>query len=166
MFLHGFQPYSLWPHCMSFLLSCVCACVHVHASGHPEAIFQPSFITYNIVCQNDGAHKTSRRNTCCTIQPSQFTDSVSIGMAWSHSPLYMLGNINKCWSFLNLSIAKMVIRNSFGHVCGDRVLRNNQLNGTLDIGTSYSNELKLIDLQKNSISEVNDRGGGYNVTLM
>jgi len=33
------------------------------------------------------------------------------------------------------------------------VLKNNQLNGTLDIGTSISNQLDLLDLQLNLIEE-------------
>ena len=36
---------------------------------------------------------------------------------------------------------------------GDRVLGDNQLNGALDMGTSYSSHLKLIDLQNNLISD-------------
>lgn len=35
----------------------------------------------------------------------------------------------------------------------DRVLKNNNLSGTLDIGTSYSNNLQLIDLRQNFITE-------------
>lgn len=34
-----------------------------------------------------------------------------------------------------------------------RVLKNNQLNGTLDIGTSISDQLDLLDLQINYIEE-------------
>ncbi|KAK1379281.1 hypothetical protein POM88_026025 [Heracleum sosnowskyi] len=37
------------------------------------------------------------------------------------------------------------------------ILRHNQLNGTLDLGTSYSSYLKLVDLQSNSISEIKQR---------
>ncbi|XP_024171436.1 leucine-rich repeat receptor protein kinase HPCA1 isoform X2 [Rosa chinensis] len=44
------------------------------------------------------------------------------------------------------------------------VLRNNQLNGTLDIGTT-SSQLQLIDLQKNLIKEY-EENGGYHGTLI
>ncbi|KAH7520884.1 hypothetical protein FEM48_Zijuj08G0193000 [Ziziphus jujuba var. spinosa] len=44
------------------------------------------------------------------------------------------------------------------------VLKNNQVNGTLDIGTTYSNHLQLIDLQYNSITEY--KKGLYNDTLI
>ncbi|XP_059652127.1 leucine-rich repeat receptor protein kinase HPCA1-like [Cornus florida] len=37
------------------------------------------------------------------------------------------------------------------------ILRNNQLNGTLDIGSSHSNQLQLIDLQYNLITEFTRR---------
>jgi hypothetical protein len=50
--------------------------------------------------------------------------------------------------------------------CGDRTLRNNKLNGTLDIGTSYSSNLQLVDLQNNSITGKVDTAGGYNKNLM
>ncbi|KAJ0010482.1 hypothetical protein Pint_34014 [Pistacia integerrima] len=43
------------------------------------------------------------------------------------------------------------------------VLKNNQLNGTLDIGSSYGSELQFIDLQNNSIDFV--EATGYNKTL-
>ncbi|KAL8116922.1 hypothetical protein AgCh_023197 [Apium graveolens] len=42
------------------------------------------------------------------------------------------------------------------------ILRHNQLNGTLDLGTSYSSNLKLVDLQSNSISEIKQRPGHDN----
>ena len=50
--------------------------------------------------------------------------------------------------------------------CGDRVLRNNQLDGTLDVGTAYSNQLQLIDLQNNSIEGFTTRAKGYDKKLM
>ena len=50
--------------------------------------------------------------------------------------------------------------------CGDRLLKNNQLNGSLDIGTTYSTQLQLIDLQNNSISNYTEIAGGYNNELM
>ncbi|KAK7850234.1 putative leucine-rich repeat receptor-like protein kinase [Quercus suber] len=46
------------------------------------------------------------------------------------------------------------------------LLKNNQLNGSLDIGTTYSNQLRLIDLQNNSISAFTEIAGGYNQTLI
>ena len=49
---------------------------------------------------------------------------------------------------------------------GDRVLWNNQLNGTLDVDTTYSNQLQLIDLQKNSIESFTIRAKGYDKKLM
>jgi hypothetical protein len=53
---------------------------------------------------------------------------------------------------------------SFGRAFCDRVLRNNQLNGTLNIGTEDDSQLKLIDLQNNLITDVG--GGEFNGTLM
>jgi len=50
--------------------------------------------------------------------------------------------------------------------CGDRTLRNNNLSGTLDVGTSYSRKLQLVDLQNNSITGKVDSAGGYNKNLM
>ncbi|KAK7844579.1 hypothetical protein CFP56_010719 [Quercus suber] len=49
---------------------------------------------------------------------------------------------------------------------GDRVLRNNWLNGTLDVGTAYSNQLQLIDLQNNSIENFTGSGIRYNKKLI
>nr|POE48273.1 putative leucine-rich repeat receptor-like protein kinase [Quercus suber] len=51
-------------------------------------------------------------------------------------------------------------------ISGDRVLRNNWLNGTLDVGTAYSNQLQLIDLQNNSIENFTGSGIRYNKKLM
>ncbi|KAJ4766781.1 Leucine-rich repeat protein kinase family protein [Rhynchospora pubera] len=45
-------------------------------------------------------------------------------------------------------------------------LRNNHFNGTLDIGTDYSNQLQLIDLTNNDISAFTQIGGGYNKQLI
>ncbi|KAL7002110.1 hypothetical protein U1Q18_003263, partial [Sarracenia purpurea var. burkii] len=45
------------------------------------------------------------------------------------------------------------------------VLSNNRFNGTLDVGTSYSNQLTLVDLQNNSISRF-PHGTGSNVDLI
>ncbi|KAM5585360.1 leucine-rich repeat receptor protein kinase HPCA1-like [Rosa sericea] len=45
------------------------------------------------------------------------------------------------------------------------VLRNNNLNGFLDIETNYGNQLQLIDLEKNSITNLTQRGGS-NYTLI
>ena len=50
--------------------------------------------------------------------------------------------------------------------CNDRVLKNNHLDGTLDIGTAYSNHLRLIDLRTNSITEYEKRIGEYSNKLM
>ena len=49
--------------------------------------------------------------------------------------------------------------------CNNRVLKKNQLNGPLDIGTTHSNRLKLIDLQSNLISRLEEKEA-YNATLM
>ncbi|CAH2042861.1 unnamed protein product [Thlaspi arvense] len=45
------------------------------------------------------------------------------------------------------------------------ILRNNQLNGYLDVGPSYSNQLKCIDMQNNSIDGFMERGG-FHVKLI
>ncbi|KAJ4751365.1 Leucine-rich repeat protein kinase family protein [Rhynchospora pubera] len=45
-------------------------------------------------------------------------------------------------------------------------LRDNRLNGTLDIGTDYSNQLQLIDLTNNDISGITTISDGYNRTLI
>ena len=49
--------------------------------------------------------------------------------------------------------------------CCNRVLKKNQLNGSLVIGTTHSKQLKLIDLQYNVISQL-DVKEEYNVTMM
>ncbi|XVE89309.1 hypothetical protein DITRI_Ditri19aG0192100 [Diplodiscus trichospermus] len=41
------------------------------------------------------------------------------------------------------------------------VLKGNQLNGTLDIGSEFSNQLKIVDLQSNRISDFDNRTGAY-----
>ncbi|KAL1831870.1 hypothetical protein ACET3Z_001521 [Daucus carota] len=46
------------------------------------------------------------------------------------------------------------------------ILRHNQLNGTLDLGSSYSSNLKLVDLQSNSIAEVKPKSGHDNIVLV
>nr|XP_023895098.1 probable leucine-rich repeat receptor-like protein kinase At5g49770 [Quercus suber] len=43
---------------------------------------------------------------------------------------------------------------------------NNWLNGTLDVGTAYSNQLQLIDLQNNSIENFTGSGIRYNKKLI
>ena len=48
--------------------------------------------------------------------------------------------------------------------CRNRVLKKNQLNGSLVIGTTHSNQLKLIDLQFNFISYLEEKEA-YNGTL-
>ena len=50
------------------------------------------------------------------------------------------------------------------HCYGNNVLKKNQLNGSLVIGTTHSNQLKLIDLQLNSISDLEGKEA-YNGTL-
>jgi len=47
-----------------------------------------------------------------------------------------------------------------------RVLKNNQLNGTLDIGTAISNQLELLDLQTNFIEEFNPKIDVSKVDIM
>ncbi|XP_017978797.1 PREDICTED: probable leucine-rich repeat receptor-like protein kinase At5g49770 isoform X1 [Theobroma cacao] len=46
------------------------------------------------------------------------------------------------------------------------VLKGNRLNGTLEIGPSFSNQLKTIDLQYNSITGFNDRGRTYKFDII
>ncbi|KAK2993636.1 hypothetical protein RJ640_019276 [Escallonia rubra] len=46
------------------------------------------------------------------------------------------------------------------------VLRNNQLNGTLDIGPSHSNQLQLVDLQNNRITDFTQRAGYDNELIL
>ncbi|XP_059461837.1 leucine-rich repeat receptor protein kinase HPCA1-like [Corylus avellana] len=45
-------------------------------------------------------------------------------------------------------------------------LSNNHLNGTLNIGTTYSNLLQSIDLQNNSITNFDPITGGNNITIL
>ena len=49
--------------------------------------------------------------------------------------------------------------------CTDRRLRDNKFNGTLNIGTEFSRQLELVDLQNNDI-ELYTAGGGYQNNLM
>lgn len=48
----------------------------------------------------------------------------------------------------------------------DRVLRNNKINGLLDLETISSNHLQLIDMEKNFITDLKPSAGGSNYTLM
>ncbi|XWS18045.1 hypothetical protein CRYUN_Cryun32bG0008500 [Craigia yunnanensis] len=45
-------------------------------------------------------------------------------------------------------------------------LKGNQLNGTLDIGPGISNQLQIIDLQNNLISDFNNSAGTYNFDII
>ncbi|PQM34328.1 putative leucine-rich repeat receptor-like protein kinase [Prunus yedoensis var. nudiflora] len=46
------------------------------------------------------------------------------------------------------------------------VLRNNKINGLLDLETISSNHLQLIDMEKNFITDLKPSAGGYNYTLI
>ncbi|KAL5555459.1 hypothetical protein UlMin_037695 [Ulmus minor] len=46
------------------------------------------------------------------------------------------------------------------------ILRNNDLNGMLDMGTSYSNQLRLVDLQQNYITKFEGSNEVNNVVIM
>ncbi|KAK6263918.1 hypothetical protein SCA6_019352 [Theobroma cacao] len=46
------------------------------------------------------------------------------------------------------------------------VLKGNQLNGTLDIGQSFSNQLQIIDLQNNLITDFNNSVRPYNFDII
>lgn len=50
--------------------------------------------------------------------------------------------------------------------CDHRNLKHNELNGTLDLGTAYSSQLRLIDLQSNKIDNVEPSGGVSKVKTM
>lgn len=47
-----------------------------------------------------------------------------------------------------------------------RVLKDNLMNGTLDIGTAISNQLGLLDLQNNFIEEFNPQVDVSKVEIM
>ncbi|KAJ1400389.1 Serine-threonine/tyrosine-protein kinase, catalytic domain [Sesbania bispinosa] len=46
------------------------------------------------------------------------------------------------------------------------VLKHNKINGTLDVGSSYSNQLRLIDLETNSIDEFKQKDGVSNIKII
>ena len=48
----------------------------------------------------------------------------------------------------------------------DRLLKNNQLSGYLNISTTNGTQLQLIDLQNNLISSYTYTAEGYNKELM
>lgn len=48
----------------------------------------------------------------------------------------------------------------------DRKLRDNRLNGTLNIGSNYNSGLQLIDLQNNSIGLFTEKAGGYSIQIV
>lgn len=48
----------------------------------------------------------------------------------------------------------------------DRKLRDNRLNGTLNIGSSYGRGLQLVDLQNNSIERFTQKAGGYGIQIV
>lgn len=75
---------------------------------------------------------------------------------------WVLRNPDKCVISLYFSIAEPTHISSYHEnydhklialPCGDRKLRNNQITGTLEFGSAYRSHLRLVDLQKNYISE-------------
>ena len=48
----------------------------------------------------------------------------------------------------------------------DRKLKNNKLNGTLEIPTNHNNRLRLIDLEKNFITMFENSDDENNVQIM
>lgn len=48
----------------------------------------------------------------------------------------------------------------------DRVLKHNELNGSFNIGPSFSNQLQIINLQGNSITSFNNTGGHISFDIM
>ncbi|RVW44303.1 putative leucine-rich repeat receptor-like protein kinase [Vitis vinifera] len=76
--------------------------------------------------------------------------------------LFSLPQYRLCKYQLNLDIAEPTHISSYHEnydhklialPCGDRKLRNNQITGTLEFGSAYNSHLRLVDLQKNYISE-------------
>lgn len=45
-------------------------------------------------------------------------------------------------------------------------MRNNQLNGTLDIGNAYSDSLQLIDLENNQITDFTQKNADTKIRVM
>lgn len=110
----------------------------------------------NPVLQNDGKHGASGNNSSSPLQLWEFGESVSIIL------IFRIEHIKgiKHWIHeLFLTVMKMIIL-----TCG-RVLRNNLLTGLLDIANS-SNQLQLIDLERNFINELAQNKEGSNYTLM
>ncbi|KAK7843348.1 putative leucine-rich repeat receptor-like protein kinase [Quercus suber] len=90
------------------------------------------------------------RNSITGPVPSNLNNLVKV------SELYLSNN--------NLSgpIPNLTGMNSLNYL----LLKNNQLNGSLDIGTTYSTQLQLIDLRNNSISGYTETTGGYDKKLI
>ncbi|RDX94881.1 putative leucine-rich repeat receptor-like protein kinase, partial [Mucuna pruriens] len=89
---------------------------------------------------NDGGYKTSRTYSCFFVQPVTVADSVS--NAQSLNTVVAMQVIIPVLLFHNDRQAKFLA-----------VLKNNQLNGTLDVGASIGNQLNLLDLQTNFIDK-------------
>lgn len=63
-------------------------------------------------------------------------------------------------------IHEMVIYNIYILTYDNRVLKDNNINGTLDVGSTYSNQLRLIDLENNLIDNFKQKDGVSNVNIM
>lgn len=63
-------------------------------------------------------------------------------------------------------IHEMVIYNIYILTYDNRVLKDNKINGTLDVGSTYSNQLRLIDLENNLIDSFKQKDGVSNVNIM
>ena len=118
--------------------------------------------------QKDGKHTTKRSSSGQPLQPSSITNCVSISLI-----LYDKNGHQYCIPYNNLesNIIKNELRillhyhynrKQFALACGFRVLRNNQLNGTLDLGSNYSDQLQRIDFQNNLIVAFIERAGFKN----
>lgn len=50
--------------------------------------------------------------------------------------------------------------------CGNRILKDNKLGGTLNLSSGYSSSLQLIDLQNNDITDLNPRNEKFSFDLV
>ena len=93
----------------------------------------------------------------------QFSTSNSVSILWFQSLTQALSNLQ-----IQISSCKKI---AWGLILNFiicwlyRKLRDNRFNGTLNIGTAYSNQLQLIDLTNNKIDSLTV-GGGYTKQLM
>lgn len=190
MSLIGFQPYSLWQHCTFhsssiylWMFVCRCVCVSRKRKRVKCSEWTDLSTLYGRMMENTGLQgrvpqalfsfsnlQTVWVSYWYIVPPHSRMNVARIltALIWSwalgpkkrtHRSLVLYMYISWTLGFRSYTDGYKII------LTFDRVLRNNHLNGLLDIGTIYSDQLQLIDLENNLILNLT-QSGGSNYTLM